>query len=289
VIPDWYDRLLATGLMDVLAQYRPVLVGSYPLEIAGDHERIEIVCRSPDLPAFARVLERAYGESEGFALYGGELDDDDAVFAEFELDGLPLEVSAQDGPANQRLGAATLGIVKVFDLEGPVSQARLAGAVARGEDWLTAALEQTGLTRAALEALSTENPVVARRVLGVRSAGPPLRDYFLALAIGFVAMTLIVLVTSARDTTDYTGGLLMLEAGVLGALFGARLGLVASLAPIALFGLVILGGWSFGDRTNQCGPDCGVALVGYLFIGVLVAAAAGVTGALRDRYFPRGA
>ena len=53
------------------------------------------MCRAADLPAFGRVLEGTYGEREGFALYGGRLDDEPAVFAEFALDGLPLEVSAQ--------------------------------------------------------------------------------------------------------------------------------------------------------------------------------------------------
>ena len=43
-------------------------------------------------------------------------------------------------------------------------------------------MHQTGLTRSALEALATANPAVARRVLGVRTPGPPVREYVLPAA-----------------------------------------------------------------------------------------------------------
>src|SRR5438309_10577963 len=114
---DWYPRLQATGLLDTLSPYSPVLVGSYPLGVAAGGNAIEIVCRAADLPAFARALERAYGGSEGFALHPGALDDEDAVFAEFTLDGMPFEVGAQAEHVNRRLGAATLGIARVLEEE----------------------------------------------------------------------------------------------------------------------------------------------------------------------------
>jgi len=158
VSQDWYDRLLESGVMDTLAPYNPVVVGAYPLGIPAPHSRIEIVCRSVDLPAFARVVERAYGDAEGFEMHPGRLDEEEAVFAEFELDGLPLEVAAQPDHVHQRLAAATIGISRMLDVQGDTSRARLEAAVARGEDWLDAALAQTDLSRAAIEAFSTANP-----------------------------------------------------------------------------------------------------------------------------------
>src|SRR6476619_3512660 len=160
--------------MDTLSPYNPVVVGAYPLGIPAPHSRIEIVCRSVDLPAFARVVERSYGDAEGFEMHPGTLDEEDAVFAEFELDGLPLEVAAQPDHVHQRFAAATIGIARMFEVQGPASQARLEAAVARGEDWLDAAVQQTGLSRAAIEAFSTANPAVMRRVLGVKEPPVPL-------------------------------------------------------------------------------------------------------------------
>ena len=177
---DWYSRLLATGLLDVLAPYQPALVGVYPLGIAPAGAPVEIVCRATDLPAFGRVLEGAYGDREGFALYGGRLDEEPAVFAEFEIDGLPLEVSAQAEHLHRRLGAATLGISRALEEAGPVTRARLAATVAGGTDWLDAAIAQLNLSRSALESLSTANPVLVARVMGVSRPGPKVREYAIA-------------------------------------------------------------------------------------------------------------
>ena len=283
---DWYPRLQESGLLDALAPYAPVLVGAYPLGIAPDGARIEIVCRATDLAAFARVLERSYGEADGLALHPGSLDAEEAVFAEFTLGGLPLEVSAQRDHVHRRLGAATLGIARVIELEGQVTRDRLAARVAHGEDWLDAAMTQTGLSRSALEALATANTSVARRVLGVPSPAPKIREYAIPLLVGFTSQILIVLASAAGHSQDFTGAMLMLEALILGALFGARMGLVAALAPLAVFGTVIVSSITVGNES--CGDDgCGFELASYLFVAVLVGSSAGVAGLLRDRYFPR--
>jgi hypothetical protein len=285
VIDDWYPRLQASGLLDTLSPYTPVLVGVYPLGVAAEGMPIEIVCRAVDLAAFGRVLERTYG-GEGFALHPGALDDEDAVFAEFSLDGLPFEVGAQREHVHQRLGAATLGIARVLEEEGEPARQRLAARIAAGEDWLEAAVGQTGLTRTAIESLATANSAVARRVLGVRSAGPSLREYVVPLLVGLVSQALIVAATAGRGSSDFTGAMLLLESFVLGAAFGTRMGLAAALSPLALFGAVISASMLVGDES--CGNGgCGLQFAGYVFIAVLVASAAGLAGLLRDRYFPR--
>jgi Domain of unknown function (DUF4269) len=287
VIDDWYQRLLATGLFDVLAPYQPVVVGSYPLGIAPAGARIEIVCRAADLSAFARVLERTWGDREGFALYGGRLDEEEAVFAELVLDGLPLEVSAQREHVHRRLGAATLGVSRALEQAGPVARAAVENAVAGGQDWLDAATARLDLSRTALESLSTANPALVARVMGIRGSGPPVRAYAVALVVSVVADVLIVAAGAARGSQEYTGLMFVLEAGLLGAVFGARPGVVAALAPLAAIGLLIGSSVAVGSET--CSPDCAQQTVDYLFVAVVVTSAAGVTGLIRDRYFPRAA
>jgi hypothetical protein len=287
VTDDWYPRLLATGLLDVLAPYQPALVGVYPLGIAPPGAPVEIVCRAGDMPAFARVLEANYGDREGFAVYGGRLDEEPAVFAEFSLDGLPLEVSAQREHVHRRLGAATLGVSRALEQTGPVARARLARAVSDGADWLDAATSQLDLSRSALESLSTANTALVARVMGVPRPGPKLREYAVALSVGFGADLLIVAAGAARGSQSYTGLMFFLEAGVLGLIFGARLGVLAAVTPLAAFGLLIGASILVGNET--CSPDCAQQAADYLFVGVIVGSAAGVTGLLRDRYFPRTA
>ena len=287
VTEDWYERLVGAGVLDVLAPYQPVLVGAYPLGIAAPETPVEIVCRATDLGAFARVMERMYGESEGFALHGGSLDGEEAVFAELAVDGVPREVGAQPEHVHRRLGAATLGIDRVLAESPPATRRRLAAAVAAGEDWLDAAVDQLGLSRTALESLANANPALVARVMGIRRPGPEIREYVIAIAIGVAADVLIVAAGAARGSQEYTGLMLMLQAVVLGILFGARLGLVAALAPLVGMGAVIASSITVGSET--CSPDCGQQSASYLFVAVLVAAAAGTAGVLRDRYFPRTA
>lgn len=282
---DWYTRLLATGLLDLLAPYQPAIVGAYPLDIAPPGARVEIVCRAADLGAFARVLRTAYAErDEDFAVYGGTLDAEEAVFAEFTLDGLPLEVSAQREHVHRRLGAATLGMSRALEQTGPVTKARLAATVADGGDWLDAGARQLDLSRSALESLSTANPVLVARVMGVPRPGPKLREYATAILISVAADLLIVAAGAARGSQEYTGLMFMLEAGILGLVFGARLAVVSTLLPLVAFGLLVFSSAAVGSEgwdTQQ--------VADYLFVAVLVASAAGVVGLLRDRYFPRAA
>jgi hypothetical protein len=285
VTDDWYARLQASGVLDLLAPYQPVLVGSYPLGLAPAGAPIEIVCRATDLPAFARVLERAYN-GNGLALHPGSLDVQEAVFGEFTLDELPLEVAAQPDHEHRRLAAATLGIARVLEIEGQATRDRLAARIAAGEDWLEAAMQLTGLDRTALESLSTANASVARRVLGVHTPGPPLQSYVLPVLIGFTSEILIVIASAAGHSQDFTGLMLLLEAAVLGALFGTRMGLIASLAPLVVVGAVVATSLTVGSES--CGEGgCSYQFASYVFIALLVGSAALVTGLIRDRYFPR--
>jgi hypothetical protein len=147
-------------------------------------------------------------------------------------------------------------------------------------------MEQTGLSRSALEALATANTALAQRVLGVRRPAPSIREYVLPLLVGFTSETLIVLVTASSHSSDFTGAMLLLEALVLGAIFGARMGLIAALTPLLVFGAVIAA--SVAGGSESCGQGgCGYEMASYAFVAVLAASAAGVAGLLRDRYFPR--
>jgi Domain of unknown function (DUF4269) len=285
VIEDWYERLQADGLLDVLAPYQPAVVGAYPLAVAGPETPLEVVCRAVDLPAFARMMERTYGHHPGFALHGGELDGEDAVFAEFQLDGLPLEVSAQREHVHRRLGAATLGLHRVLSESDELARTRLAAAVERDEDWLEAALLQLNLSRVAVESLASADPPLVRRVMGLPQPRIPLAGYVLPLIVGVSADLLIVAAGAARGSQQYTGLMLLVEAAVLGLLFGARMGLVASLAPLVPVGAWLVAPVLVGQ--GSCGPDCGQTLAGYVYVPALVASAAGLAGLLRDRYRPR--
>ena len=196
-------------------------------------------------------------------------------------------MSAQREHVHRRLGAATLGLSRALEQAGPVARARLAQAVAGGADWLAAAESQLSLSRTGLESLSNANPALVARVMGVPRPGPRLRQYAVAITVAAGADLLIVAAGAARGSQEYTGLMLMLESGVLGLVFGARLAIVAALLPLAAMGLLIVASVAVGPES--WGADGAQQAADYLFVGVLVASAAGLMGVLRDRYFPRPA
>jgi prolipoprotein diacylglyceryltransferase len=120
--------------------------------------------------------------------------------------------------------------------------------------------------------------------MGVPRPGPKLREYTTAILVAVVADLLIVAAGAARGSQEYTGLMFMLEAAVLGLVFGARLAVVATLTPLVAYGVLIFSSAAVGTEgwdTEQAAD--------YLFVAVLVASAAGLVGLLRDRYFPRAA
>lgn len=283
----WYEQISAAGLMDVLQPYQPVAVGAHPLGIARADTPVEIVCRATDLPAFARTVERAFGDRDGFALHGGSLDTEPAVFAEFRVGDVDVQVAAQGEHVHRRLGAATLGVDRALAQAPAHSRARIAAAVGRGEDWLDAAMNELGLSRVALESLATANAGLVRRVMGRPQPSMPLREYVVPVLVGIIAMALIVVASLSRGAPSLIGIMALAEAFVLGAIWGARLGIVAALAPLVLVGLDI--GGSIAVGSESCSPDCASQAAEGLFVAVLVASAAGIAGLVRDRYFPRNA
>ena len=121
--------------------------------------------------------------------------------------------------------------------------------------------------------------------MGLPGPRIPFSAYLLPLAVGAAADLLIVLAGAARGSQQYTGVMLLVEAVVLGLVFGARLGLVAALVPLIPAGVWLIAPLLVGQ--GSCTPDCGETLAGYVYVPALVASAAGVAGLLRDRYRPR--
>ena len=103
----------------------------------------------------------------------------------------------------------------------------------------------------------------------------------------------VLIVVSISPSLGALGTLVRVGCAAVGAgqpqgiVFGARLGVVATLTPLIAFGLLILSSIAVGSET--CTPDCAQQAADYLYVAVLVASAAGILGLLRDRYFPRTA
>ena len=104
-----------------------------------------------------------------------------------------------------------------------------------------------------------------------------LRRFVLPLICAFAAEGLLILALSQASGAAAPASLLfLLEAGILGYVFGAGPGAFAAIAPVAVFGVV--------DAATCSGSDCGSHVAIVLFLMLLLGFTAGMVGALRRRY-----
>jgi hypothetical protein len=104
-----------------------------------------------------------------------------------------------------------------------------------------------------------------------------LRPFVLPVACGAVSEgLLLLLLAKAGGAAAPASLLLVLEAGILGFVFGPRPGTVGAVLPILVFGVGVIATDSGGIR----GSDLGVIV----FVVVLLGFTAAMAGALRARY-----
>jgi hypothetical protein len=106
------------------------------------------------------------------------------------------------------------------------------------------------------------------------------RTVVLAVACGLLAeLGILLAVRAAGDTAAPALLLLVLEAIVLGFVFGPRVGMVAAALPIVVFAAI---------DSFSCEGECSRLWILSTYVVILLGFCAGLTGALRVRYGRRG-
>jgi hypothetical protein len=106
---------------------------------------------------------------------------------------------------------------------------------------------------------------------------PEVRPFVLPVLCGAIAEGLIVLTLwLAGSAAAPVALLLLVEAGILGFVFGQRPGTVGAVAPVVVFGIAAIALADAGDR----GAD--TALI--VFVAILLGFTAWFVGALARRY-----
>ncbi|TWR30967.1 DUF4269 domain-containing protein [Mucilaginibacter pallidiroseus] len=99
-----YNVLLRSKLLDKLAAYDPILVGTFPLDIQTSNSDIDIICQCKDLKAFAQMISTTFADQDNFSLKTINGFDLPAVIASFITEGIPVEIFAQDLPPTKQNG-----------------------------------------------------------------------------------------------------------------------------------------------------------------------------------------
>lgn len=116
---------------------------------------------------------------------------------------------------------------------------------------------------------------------------PQARDYALAILCGAIAEGGLALALYSQGTGGTVLPLLFLvEAVILGGVFGPGPGIVGSVLPLLVWLVVEWARRAF-DIGSEPEDTLGMVFVTVLYLGMVFAFLAGMTGAVRNRYFRR--
>lgn len=93
-----YKLLCDYKIMDVLAVYHPILVGTIPIEIDIDSSDLDIICYTPSTTAFLEQVTLLFGDFDDFKAVQTQHHNLPTIVVNFSLDGLEVELFGQAVP-----------------------------------------------------------------------------------------------------------------------------------------------------------------------------------------------
>lgn len=91
-------------VMELLGSYDPVLIGTFPIDIAVEGSDLDIACCFKDKAEFVSTVRTAFGKEAGFELAEVVIGGLDTVVVNFDVAEFPIELFAQQIPTMEQNG-----------------------------------------------------------------------------------------------------------------------------------------------------------------------------------------
>ncbi|WP_375579238.1 DUF4269 domain-containing protein [Marivirga tractuosa] len=98
-----YEVLAENKVMEKLANFQPLLVGTIPIDIAIKDSDLDIVCSFEDKQVFKDDIQKHFSNYPQFSIMEKIFQDEPTVIIRFKLDTFPVEIFAQNIPSNQQI------------------------------------------------------------------------------------------------------------------------------------------------------------------------------------------
>ena len=95
-----YQVLTDHEIIEKLAPYHPILVGTIPINIDIENSDLDIICEVSDKNEFIDKLNELFGSEKDFTIH--ESPKFDAIKANFIIDGFEIEIFGQNTPSTQQ-------------------------------------------------------------------------------------------------------------------------------------------------------------------------------------------
>ena len=124
--PDYSWVIETLQVLQHLAGYTPVVIGTPPLGIDVAGSDIDIACHAPDLDAFAAHLRTEFGGRPAFEIMRLVVRDVPSLACSFAFAGWQIEIFGQDVPVEAQYGVRHYAIeYRLLALLGPGFKARV--------------------------------------------------------------------------------------------------------------------------------------------------------------------
>ncbi|MNO16536.1 hypothetical protein D3C76_62170 [compost metagenome] len=99
-----YELLQQHGLMEKLAHYKPILVGTVPLDIQIEDSDLDIICEVDDFDDFETLIRAEFQHYEKFSVIQRDVEGVHRIKANFQCEDWPIEIFGQGIPVLQQNG-----------------------------------------------------------------------------------------------------------------------------------------------------------------------------------------
>ncbi len=98
-----HELLSSHGILDKLAAFDPVVVGTIPIGIDLVDSDIDICCCFKDQQTFVNSVSACFGDQQGFSIRPSRKSKDHALVASFRIAEFEIEIFGQPVPTRQQL------------------------------------------------------------------------------------------------------------------------------------------------------------------------------------------
>jgi hypothetical protein len=99
-----YAALMDNRIMEILAPFDPILVGTIPIGIDVAGSDLDIICQWKKVPVFLQHIRKSFSERSNFQMVVEKWGRSYVVIANFTEGGIPIEIFAQSRPAHLQNG-----------------------------------------------------------------------------------------------------------------------------------------------------------------------------------------
>lgn len=149
-----YHTLTSHRVLELLDGFTPVVVGTFPLDIAIETSDIDIACQFEDVAVFQSIVHAHFACCEGFKDFVFEMREQQTYVANFVLDDFPIELFAQAIPVSAQYGYRHMLIEhEILQEQEPIFKAQIIALKREGIKTEPAFAKLLGLTGDPYESL----------------------------------------------------------------------------------------------------------------------------------------